>query len=74
MAKTRKNKPDASCAFCGDYHLRQAYCIFGLFLSMLGLMWVSHDVGWISLNLPYGPMVTAIIGFAIIFSTLPSAD
>ncbi len=72
MAK-RKN-PDSCCVLSCNEHKKQAYCIFGLFLSVLGLAWIAYEVGWSHVNLPYGPLVTVAIGFAVILSTLPKAE
>jgi len=46
--------------------MRKAGIAYGIFVSLLGCLWLSAELGWIQTGVPIGPISIILIGFVII--------
>ena len=53
------------CWCCGDSHGRGAL-VFGLFLLVLGLLYISQDLGIISTGISIWPLILVFLGVWLI--------
>ena len=63
MAKSRKP------VVVGAHHAKERIA-YGIFISVLGCLWLASELGWIKTTFPIGPFIVIIIGFAMMLPWL----
>lgn len=41
---------------------------YGLLVGALGVVWLAQELGWMSSNIPFGPLTITLLGLLIMFS------
>lgn len=53
----------------GEHHARERIA-YGIFVSVLGCLWLVSELGWIKTTFPIGPFIIIIVGFAMMLPWL----